>query len=346
MSKVATLTLPPRGFPPLQSGVLNQRWPTSGQRGDVTPTAWGVPTVSQRGAESEVAHKWARWLHNACRQGGTHRFRAGNRFRSGQQVGKVATQPLPSRGSPPLQGGRHNAEVAHKSARWVHNPCCLGVPTASERGAQSEVAHKWARWLHNPCRLGGPHHFGAGGTIRSGPQVGKVATQPLPPKGSRALESGWQDQKWRTSGEGGYITLATWGVPTASEREGECRGGPQVSNVATLPLLPWRFPPLQSGRQHRRWPPSWRGGYITPAAWGVPTASEGGAGSEGAHKWARWLNNLCRLRGPHRFRAGGKIRGGPNVGKVATQPLPPRGPHRFTAGGGIGSSPQLGKVVT
>ena len=46
----------------------------------------------------------------------------------------------------------------------------------SERGAESEVAHKWARWLQNPCRLGGPLRFGAGGRIRSGPQVGKVAT--------------------------------------------------------------------------------------------------------------------------------------------------------------------------
>ena len=46
----------------------------------------------------------------------------------------------------------------------------------SEQGAESEVAHKWARWLHNPCRLGGPHRFRAGGRIRSGPQVGKVAT--------------------------------------------------------------------------------------------------------------------------------------------------------------------------
>ena len=51
-----------------------------------------------------------------------------------------------------------------------------GVPTASERGAQSEVAQKWARWLHNPCPLGGPHRFRAGGRIRISPQVGKVAT--------------------------------------------------------------------------------------------------------------------------------------------------------------------------
>ena len=48
------------------------------------------------------------------------------------------------------------------------------------------------------------------------------------------------------------------------------------------------------------------------------TASERGAASEVAHKWARWLHNPCRLGGPHCFRAGARIRGGPQVGKVAT----------------------------
>ena len=84
----------------------------------MAPAAWGFPTASE-GAESEVAQKWARWLHNPCR---------------------------------------------------------LGVPTALERAVESEVTHKWARWLHNPCGLGGPHRFRAGGKIKSGPQVGKVAT--------------------------------------------------------------------------------------------------------------------------------------------------------------------------
>ena len=41
---------------------------------------------------------------------------------------------------------------------------------------QSKVAHKWAGWLHNTCHLGGPHRFRTGGRIRSGPQVGPVAT--------------------------------------------------------------------------------------------------------------------------------------------------------------------------
>ena len=142
--------MPPGGSRPAwERGVQNHRWPTSGQGGYITPAALGVPTASGRGAESQVAHKWARWLHNPCRLGGTHRFRAGGTKKSGPQVGKVAGYITP--------------------AAW-------GVPTASERGAESQVAHKWARWLHNPCHLGGPHRFRAGGRIRGGPKVGKVAT--------------------------------------------------------------------------------------------------------------------------------------------------------------------------
>ena len=91
MGKVATSTLPPRGPLPLQSRGQNQKWPTNGQGGYITPAAWGGPTASDRGAESDVAHKWAVWLHNPCRMGGPHRFRAGGRIISGPQVGKGAT---------------------------------------------------------------------------------------------------------------------------------------------------------------------------------------------------------------------------------------------------------------
>ena len=51
---------------------------------------------------------------------------------------------------------------------------------------------------------------------------------------------------------------------------------------------------------------------------GSPGLRSGGAESEVAHKWARWLHYPCRLGGPNRFRVRGKIRGGPQVGKVAT----------------------------
>ena len=56
----------------------------------MTPAAKGFPTALEGGVESEVAHKWAGWLHNPCRLDGPHRFTAGARIRRGQQVGKVA----------------------------------------------------------------------------------------------------------------------------------------------------------------------------------------------------------------------------------------------------------------
>ena len=363
VGKVATSPLPPRGSPPLQSGGQNQKWPTSGQGGYITRAAWRVPTASERGdririgpqvgkvatsplpprgspplqsggTESEVAHNWARWLHHPCRLGGSpplqsggteselaHKWarwlhhpcrlgvptasERGDRNRSGPQVGKMATLPLPLGGPHGFRAGRQNQKWPTSGQGGYITPAASGVPTASERGAESEVAHKWARWLHHPCRLGGPHRFRAAGRIRSGPQVGKVATSPLPPRG----------------------------VPTTSERGDRIRIGPQVGKMATLPLPlggPHRF---RAGGQNQKWPTSGQDGYITPAAWGSPRLPSGGTESEVAHKWARWLHHPCRLGGPHGFRAGGRIRSGPQVGKVATSPLPPRGSPGLQSGG-------------
>ena len=417
VGKVATSPMPYRGSPPLQSGGQNQKWPTSGQSGYLTPAVSEIPTASERGAKSEVAHKWAKWLPHPCRIGDPHRFRAGGKIRSGPQVGKVATSPLPYRGSPPLQSGGQNQKWPTSGRNGYLNPAVSGIPTASERGAKSEVAHKWAKWLPHPCRIGDPHRFRAGGKIRSGPQVGKVATSPLPYRGSPPLQSGGQNQKWPTSGQSGYLTPAVSGIPTASERGGKSevahkwakwlphpcrigdphrfraggriRSGPQVGKVATSPLpyrVPHRFraggkirsgpqvgematsplpyqrspplqsrgrirsgpqvgkvatsplpyrgsPPLQSGGQNQKWPTSGRNGYLTPAVSGIPTASERGAKSEVAHKWAKWLPHPCRIGDPHRFRAGGRIRSGPQVAKVATSPLPYRRSPPLQSGG-------------
>ena len=172
-------------------------------------------------------------------------------------------------------------------------PAASGIPTASEQGAKSEVAHKWAKWLHHPCRLGDPHRFRAGGKIRSGPQVGKVATSPLPSRGSPPLQSGGgKIQKWPTSGQSGYVTPAVSGIPTASERGGEIRSGPLVGKVAMLPVPSRGSPPLQSGGGGiQKWPTCGQSGYLTPAVSGIPSASERGAKSEVAHKWAKWLRH-------------------------------------------------------
>ena len=208
VGKVATSPLPYRGSPPLQGGGQNQKWPTSGQNGYLTPAVSGIPTASERGAKSEVAHKWAKWLPHPCRIGDPHRFRAGGKIRSGPQVGKMATSPLPYRGSPPLQSGGQNQKWPISGQSGYLTPAVSGIPTASGRGAKSEVAHKGAKWLPHPCRLRDPHRFRAGGKIRKGPQVGKVATSPLPSRGSPPPQSGGQNQKWPTSGQSGFFLLS------------------------------------------------------------------------------------------------------------------------------------------
>ena len=83
MGKVATSPLPPRGSPALLSGGQNQKWPINGQGSYITPAASGIPSASERGAKSEVAHKLARWLHHPCHLGDPHRFKAGGKIRSG-----------------------------------------------------------------------------------------------------------------------------------------------------------------------------------------------------------------------------------------------------------------------
>ena len=70
--------MPSWGAPPLQSGGVTHKWPTNGQGGYITLAVSGSPSASERGPESEVAHKWARWLHNPCRLGEPLRFEAGD----------------------------------------------------------------------------------------------------------------------------------------------------------------------------------------------------------------------------------------------------------------------------
>ena len=359
------------GSPPLQSGGQNQKWPTSGQSGYLTPAVSGLPTASERRGKSEVAHKWAKWLPHPCRIGDPHRFRAGGKIRKGPQVSKMATSPLPYRGSPPLQRGGGNQKWPTSGQKGYLTPAVSGIPTASERGAKSEVAHRWAKWLPHPCRIGDPHRFRAGGKIRSGPQVGKMATSPLPYRGSPPLQSGGQNQKWPTSGQNGYLTPAVSGIPTASERGAKSEVAHKWAKVATSPL-PYRgspplqsggqnqkwptsgqngyltpavsgSPPLQSGGQNQKWPTSGQSGYLTPAVSGIPTASERRGRSEVAHKWAKWIPQPCRIGDPHRFRAGGKIRKGPQVSKMATSPLPYRGSPPLQRGGGNQKWPTSGQ---
>ena len=179
------------------------------------PCGIGDPHRCRAGAKSEVAHKGANCLPHPCRIGDPHRCRAGGKVRSGPQLGKMATSPLPYRGSPPLESGGQNQKWPTSGQIGYLTPAVSGIPTAAQRGAKSEVAHKWANWLPHPCRIGDPHRCRAGGKVRSGPQGGKLSTSPLPYRGSPPLQSGGQSEKWPTSGQNGYLTPAVSGIPAA-----------------------------------------------------------------------------------------------------------------------------------
>ena len=90
-----------------------------------------------------------------------------------------------------------------------------GSPMLHSRGLNQKWPTKWADWLHHPCRLGGPQCFTAGDKIKSGPQVGGLATPPIPSCGSPVLWSMGQTEKRPTSGRIG--TPAIKGVPNVSQ---------------------------------------------------------------------------------------------------------------------------------
>ena len=306
-----------------------------------------MPTASERGAKSEVAHLWAKWLRHPCRLGDAYRFRAGGK-----------------------------SEVAHLWAKWLRHPCRPGDPHRFRVGGEIRSGPLVGKVATSPLPSRGSPSLQRGGKIRSGPLVGKVATSPLPSRGSPPLQSGGQNQKWPTCGQSGYVTPAVSGIPTASER-GENQKWPTCGQsgyvtpaVSGIPTAverggksevahlwaKWLRHPCRLGDPHRcraggggnqKWPTCGQSGYVTLAVSGIPTASErggGGGGSEVAHLWAKWLRHPCRLGDPHRCRAGGGgIRSGPLVGKVAMSPVPSRGSPPLQSGGQNQKRPTCGQ---
>ena len=222
------------------------------------PAVSGIPTASERGAKSEVAHVWAMWLPHPCRLRDPHRCRAGGGggIRSGPQVGKVATSPLPSRGSPPLQSGGQNQEWPTCGQCGYVTPAVSGIPTAAERGGGGNQKRPTS---------------GQSGYIT--PAVSGIPT---------ALQSGGENQKWPICGQSGYVTPAVSGIPTAAERGAKS----EVAHKWTMWLphhcrlrYPQRFRAGGGGGGggDQKWPTCGQCGYLTPAVSGIPTASERGA---------------------------------------------------------------------
>ena len=129
--------------------------------------------MPRNGRKSEMAHKWAEWLHHPCLLGAPQRLargenqkgpisrqsgyitpafsgipnaEQGEKIRNGPQVGTMATSPLASRGSPILSKGR-KSEMADKWPQWLHHPCLLGAPQCQARGEN----HEWPASGQNGC---------------------------------------------------------------------------------------------------------------------------------------------------------------------------------------------------
>ena len=318
-----------------------------------------------------MAHKLADWLHHPCRPAGPQHFRARDKIRSGPQVGRLATSPLPSMGSPTLQSAEQNQkwptsgqigyitsavrgsttlQSTGQNQKWPTSgqigyitPAVRGVPNASKRGTKSEMGHKLANWLHHLCR----------------PRVHNTSKHGT--KSAVAHKwAGWLHHPWCVGG------------PQRFTPGDKISSGPQVGRLAASPLASGGSPTLHSTGQNEQWPTSGPRGYITPADSGIPIASELGTKSAVAHKWvnwlqqpswlerrqcfrvgrksamahkwADWLHHPSRLGGPQRFKAEDKISSGPQGGRFATSPLPYGGPtlqgagniHKWSTSGQIG----------
>ena len=261
-----------------QTRTQSQRWPTSGRNGYITPAFSGVP-------------------------------KQGHKVKGAPQLGRIATSPLRSWGSP-NKGA--TSKVPDKWAELLHHPCVLEGPQTREqsqrcptsgqnsyitlasrrspnKGTKSKVAHKWAELLHHPYVLGGP-------------------------------QTREQSQSWPTGGRNGYITLAFSGVPKQGDK---VKGPPQKGGIPTSPLrcrgspnkgtkskVPDKWAEFlhhpcvlggpQTRGQSQRCPTSGQNCYITPAFSGVP-------------------------------KQGDKVKGAPQVGRIPTSPLCSRGsPNKGT----------------
>ena len=179
--------------------------------------------------------------------------------------------------------------MAHKRAGWLHNPCPLGIPDATQQETRSDLARKLAGRLRNPCHFGAPQSVTLGDKMTSGPQVGRVATQPLPPRGLPTFYRWAQNEKCPTRGPARVHNLCNKGGPRRFGVAYKIRGGPQVDLADKKLMLVGESPTLQGGEQKL-----------------VMVA----------HKWAAWLHKTCSAGGPKRCTASDKIRNGPKNGRA------------------------------
>ena len=148
----------------------NQKWPTCGHSGYLTPAVSGVPNALHGNKIRNGPH--AQWLPNPCC------------LRSPQCSAREQNQKWPTCGHScyltPAVSGVPNALRGNKirngpHAQWLPNPCCLRSPQCSAR----EQNRKWPTCGHvcylTPAVSGVPNAL-HGNKMRNGPHVGTVAT--------------------------------------------------------------------------------------------------------------------------------------------------------------------------
>ena len=149
-----------------------------------------------KGRKSEMARKWAKWLHHPCL------------LRAPQCPARGENQNWPTSGhngyiTPALSGlpnAQQGEEIrnAHKWGQWLHYPCLLGDPQCRARGKnQKDLIRRHSGYI-TPAFSGLPNAQ-QGTNITNGPQVGTVATSPLPYSGSPMPSKGRKSEmahKW------------------------------------------------------------------------------------------------------------------------------------------------------
>ena len=320
----------------------SQRCPTSGQNCNITLAFLGVPKQGDKvkgarqvgriaisplrsrgspnkGIKSKVPHKWAEFLHHPCVSGVP---KQGDKVKGAPQMGRIATSPLRSWGSP-------------------------------NKGTKSKVAHKWAELLHHPCVLGGPQTRGQsqrcptpafsgvpkqGDKVKGAPQVGTIATSPLrsrgsPNKGTKPKVAGkWAELLYHPCVLRGSPNKGTKSkVPHkwAELLHHPCvlRGSPNKgtkSKVAHKWAELLHHPCVLGGPQTRgqsqRCPTSRHNCHITPAFSGVPSPLHV-AGPQTRGQSQRWPANGQNCYITPAFsgvpKQGDKVKGGPQVGGIA-----------------------------
>ena len=175
--------------------------------------------------------------------------------------------------------------------------------------------HKWCWRGGRGVGRGGPQCFTAGRRIKSGPQVGSVATPTT--SGSPPPWNSGYNQQWSRSRPGGYITPAALGVPTALERGKESKVARKWARWPRKPLPSWGSPTLQSGGKNQKWPTNGIG-YVTLAPVGGSKRFRVSGRIKSGPQVDRWLHHPYLLGGPQSFKAGGKITSGPKVGRLTT----------------------------